>query len=38
MAGVKPTVELPGVTLYLGNCVEILPQLEADSINAVVTD
>ncbi len=34
----KPYYEREGITIYHGDCLEILPQLEAGSINAVVTD
>ena len=29
---------MPGVDLHLGDCLEILPTLAADSVDAVVTD
>jgi len=35
---VKPTWESDGVQLYLGDCLEVLPTLEAGSVDAVVTD
>ena len=34
----KPDYERGGVQLYCGDCLEVLPQLEAGSIDAVVTD
>lgn len=34
----KPDWERDGVQLYLGDCLEILPELEAGSVDAVVTD
>jgi len=34
----KPTIETDRYTLYLGDCREILPTLEAGSVDAVVTD
>ena len=35
---IQPAWERDGVKLYLGDCLEILPELEMDSIHAVVTD
>jgi len=35
---VKPTWEQGDVQLYLGDCLEVLPGLEAGSVDAVVTD
>jgi len=35
----KPRVlHVSEVQLYLGDCLEILPTLEADSVDAVITD
>jgi len=34
----KPDFELPGVVLYCGDCLEILPTLAPGSVDAVVTD
>jgi len=34
----KPDFSMPGVELYRGDCLEILPTLEAGSVDAVVTD
>ena len=34
----KPTWERDGIALYLGDCLSVLPQLEAGSVDAVVTD
>ena len=34
----KPTWERDGIALYCGDCLQILPQLEAGSVDAVVTD
>jgi site-specific DNA-methyltransferase (adenine-specific) len=36
--GIKPDYERDGITLYCGDCLEILPTLDAGSIDAVVTD
>jgi len=33
-----PYFEAPGVTLYLGDALEVLPTLEARSVDAVITD
>jgi DNA modification methylase len=35
---IEPTWTSGDVSLYLGDCLEILPQLEAGSVDAVVTD
>jgi len=35
---IKPTWSKGGIDLYLGDCLEILPQIEAGSVDAVVTD
>lgn len=35
---IEPRYDKDGVTLYCGDCLEILPQLEAGSIDAVITD
>lgn len=35
---IEPTWQAGDVKLYLGDCLEILPQLEAGSVDAVVTD
>lgn len=34
----KPDYQRNGVTLYCGDCLKILPELEAGSVDAVVTD
>ena len=34
----KPTWESDGVQLYLGDCLQIMPELAAGSVDAVVTD
>ena len=34
----KPTWESEGVQLYLGDCLQIMPELAAGSVDAVVTD
>ena len=34
----KPTWEREGIQLYLGDCLEVLPTLEAGSVDAVITD
>jgi site-specific DNA-methyltransferase (adenine-specific) len=34
----EPTWQRDGIHLYLGDCLEILPQLEAGSVDSVVTD
>ena len=34
----SPAVELPGATVYLGSCLDILPTLADNSVDAVVTD
>lgn len=34
----KPDYEREGVTLYCGDCLEVLPEVEAGSVDAVVTD
>ena len=34
----KPYWQAEGVTLYHGDCLEVLPTLEAESVDAVVTD
>jgi len=35
---IEPTWQQGDVALYLGDCLEILPQLEAGSVDAVITD
>ena len=35
---IEPRYDQGGVTLYCGDCLDILPQLEAGSVDAVVTD
>jgi len=34
----EPTWQRDGITLYLGDCLEILPMLAAGSVDAVITD
>ena len=34
----KPDYQREGITLYRGDCLEILPEMEAGSVDAVVTD
>jgi DNA modification methylase len=38
MSGPKPDYDRDGITLYHGDCREILPTLAAGSVNAIVTD
>ena len=38
MKKIKPTWEREGVQLYLSDCLDILPSLQAGSVDAVVTD
>ena len=33
-----PYFEAPGITLYLGDCLDVLPTLEAQSVDAIITD
>ena len=35
---IEPAYAKDGVTLYLGDCLEVMPQLPAGSVDAVVTD
>lgn len=34
----KPYYEKDGITLYCGDCIEIVPSLEPESIHAIITD
>ena len=34
----KPTWENKGVQLYLGDCLDVLPTMPADSIDTIITD
>ncbi len=38
MPELTPTWSKGGIDLYLGDCLEVLPQLEAGSVDAVITD